>query len=60
MPGWFNQLSVRLLVSAQVMISGSWHQALRLAPRSAQSLLVPLPLLLSLLAHSLINKILKV
>ena len=30
-PGWLSQLSVRLLISAQVMIPGSWDQAPRQA-----------------------------
>ena len=38
-PEWRSQSSVRLLVSAQVMISGSWDQALHGAPHSAGSLL---------------------
>ena len=38
--------SVKHLSSAQVMISGSWDRAPRQAPCSAQSLLLPLPLLL--------------
>ena len=60
---WVAQ-SVKCLPSAQVMISGSWDQALHQAPCSAGSLLLllPLPLLvlslsLSLsLSHSQINK----
>ena len=37
-PGWLNQLSIQLLISAQVMISGSWDQAQRRAPMlSAES-----------------------
>ena len=33
-PGWLSLLSVGLLISAQVMISGSWDQALHWAPCS--------------------------
>ena len=39
MLGWLSQLSIRLLVSAQVMISGSWHRAPRWALSGAWSLL---------------------
>ena len=45
--------SVKCLPSAQVMISESWGRALRWAPCSAGSLLLPLPLPLSLLMHVL-------
>ena len=53
MPGWFNRLSIWLLISAQVMISESQDQAQCQAMCSAQSLLeilspsrsVPPPLL---------------
>ena len=31
-PEWFSQLSVRLLISGQVMIPGSWDLALCWAP----------------------------
>ena len=38
-PGWRSQLSARLLVSAQVVISGSWDWALHQALRSVGNLL---------------------
>lgn len=60
-PGWYSCLSVRLLLSAQVMISGSRDRAPSQAPLSLpRSLLLPLPLRLPLLAsvhsHFLSNK----
>lgn len=36
---WLNQLSVRLLITAQVVISGSWNQTPRRAPCSAGNML---------------------
>ena len=36
---WFSWLSLRLLISAQVTISGSWDGAPHRTPRSVQSLL---------------------
>ena len=54
---WLHQLSVQLLNLAQVVISGSWDQALCWALHSERSLLVPLPLLLPCsLSPSLSNK----
>ena len=47
--GWLSQLSN--LPEAQIMILGSWDQALHQAPRSAGSPLHPLPL--HLCSHSL-------
>ena len=38
-PGWLSRLSVQLLISAQVLISGFWVQALCWAPHWAWSLL---------------------
>lgn len=38
-PGWDSRLSIRLLVSAQVGISGSWDRAPGWAPPSAGNLL---------------------
>ena len=60
-PGWHSLLSGWLSVSAQVMISGSWDQALHQAPDSVERLLqdsFSFSLLLPLLACSLskINK----
>ena len=49
---WVAQL-VKHLLSAQVMISGSWDLGLCQAPCSAGSLLLPLPLLHPLLVFSL-------
>ena len=50
-PGWLSWISIRLLISAQVIISGSWDLALCQAPHSARSLLdilsLSLPLCLS-------------
>jgi len=43
---WVAQ-SVKYLLSVQVTIPGSWDQALHQAPCSAGSLLLPLPLSLS-------------
>lgn len=34
--GWFSQLSLQLLVSTQVMVSGSWDPAPLQAPHSVQ------------------------
>ena len=57
-PGWLSWLSIRLLVSAQVMISGSCDWALHQAPCSVESLLevlsppLPLPILLPSLPPS--------
>ena len=47
-PGWLSRLNVWLLVSAQVMIPRSWHQAQCRAPRWARSLVKTLSLSLSL------------
>ena len=47
-PKWLSRLNVRLLVSALVVISGSWAQALRWGPHSVGSLL---PLFLSIFPH---------
>lgn len=62
-PGWLNRLNFWLLVLAQVIISGSWDGAPSWALHSAQSLLVPSPLPLSLTllvpSLSLSNKTLK-
>ena len=52
---WVAQ-EVKHLPSAQVMISGSWDGALHQAPCSAGTLLLPLPLPLLVLSHTLINK----
>lgn len=38
-PGWLSQLSIQLLISAEVLISESWVQALRWAPGWVGSLL---------------------
>ena len=38
-PGWLNRLSIRLLISAQLLISVSWVHALCWAPHWARSLL---------------------
>ena len=37
MPGWLSRLGCQLLISAQVMISGSWDQAQHWAPCSVGS-----------------------
>lgn len=52
---------VKLLPSAQVIVSGSWDQTPHWAPCSAGNLRLPLPLPLLVLSLSLsqINKILK-
>jgi len=42
-PGWLSRLSVWLLTSAQVVVSGSWDQAPCRALCSAWSRLLPLP-----------------
>lgn len=47
-PGWLRQVSLRLLILAQVMISGSWDGAPHQAPRWAWSLLGILSFSLSL------------
>ena len=39
LPGWLSQLSIQLLISAQVLISGLWIQAPHWAPHLAWSLL---------------------
>ena len=44
--GELSRLSIWLLISAQVVISGSWNQTPHRALCSAWSLLIPLPLLL--------------
>ena len=54
-PGWLRRLSIQLLVSAQVMISGAWDGAPHQSPRSARHLSedsLPLPLPLSSLTLS--------
>ena len=48
--------SVKFLPSAQVMIPGSWDQALSWAPCSVESRILPLPLLLPLLVLPLLSK----
>ena len=58
-PGWLSSLSGWLLISTQVMIPGSWDQALHWIPRSAGSLLedsLPRPLPLPLRALFLSKK----
>ena len=56
-PGWLSLLSVQLLVSAQVMILGSWNQALgQLHTQLRVCLRFPLPLPLPPLSLSLSNK----
>jgi len=42
-PGWLSWLGIRFLISAQVMISGSWDRVPHRAPCSVGSLLLPLP-----------------
>ena len=60
MPGWLSRLSICLYL-AQVMIPGSWDQALHQAPCSVKSLLLPASP--AVFSHTLsvksINKILK-
>ena len=51
-PGWLSQLSVRPLISAQVMISGLLDGAPCRTPHSVQSVLGILSLLLSLYTPS--------
>ena len=46
--GWFSQLSISLLILAQVMIPGSWDWAPHRAPHCVWSLLEILPLSCSL------------
>ena len=53
---WVAQ-SVKHLPSLQVMISGSWNQALCQAPCSAGSLLLPLMLPLLVQLHALIKSL---
>ena len=56
-PGWFSQPSVQLLISAQVMIPGSWDRAPYWSPPWVWSLLKNLPLCASSqLIHSLSKK----
>ena len=50
-PGWLSELSLWLLILAQVMISGSWDPALHRALCSAGSLLPPLSLSACLSAY---------
>ena len=47
-PGWLSQLSIRLLISAQVMIPGLWDQSLCWALCCVWSLLRIFPMPLSL------------
>ena len=60
-PGWLNQLSIQLLVLAQVLISWSWdqaqHWALLLSTESALDYFPSPSLLTHALAFSKINKI---
>ena len=61
-PGGLSQLRIQLMISAWVLISGSWDGAPCQAPCSAGSLLetLPLPLPLALvLAHSPLSPSLK-
>ena len=46
-PGWLSRLSIQLLISAQVMIPGSWDEAQRWAPGWVWGLLEILSLPLS-------------
>ena len=55
---WVAQL-VKRLPSAQVMFSGSWNRAPHQAPRSVQSLLLPLPATPLACALCLSNKLVK-
>ena len=55
-PGWLSWLSIPLLILTQVVIPGSWHQALGQALSCAWSLLETLPPSISIplpLSHSL-------
>ena len=58
-PGWLSGLNIQLLILAQVMISGWWHQAPSWASQSARSLLRILSLSLSALSLSEIDNFLK-
>ena len=52
-PGWHSQLSIWLLVSAQVMIAGSWYRGLHAQCGVCVIVSLPLPLPFPPLTHTL-------